>query len=135
LKAVFGAILFLFAADSASAQSPCITDGKNARLVADFQTASLICPKWEIVSRVDYAFLLMQMNIIKADDLLKSDNAGAVKLREQCQADLYAIEKESFKSAEEMGTDKFCLRTSVWLTVPNVRDSLERNGFFPSNQK
>ncbi|RWC29870.1 MAG: hypothetical protein EOS70_23575 [Mesorhizobium sp.] len=86
------------------------------------------------MSRADYAYLLMEMNVLKADDLLKSARAGVVTLREQCQDELYQIEKDSFRVAEESGVEKFCLRTSVWLTVPNLRGALESHGFFPSSQ-
>jgi hypothetical protein len=129
------ASLVLFNSSNGSfADGKCIADYKNARLIADFQTASFLCPKWKIVSRVDYGYLLMEMNVLKAEDLLKSESAGVVKLTEQCQDDLYSVEKDSFKSAQDDGLEKFCLRTSIWLTVPNVRDALERHGFFPSSQ-
>ncbi|RWQ59829.1 hypothetical protein [Mesorhizobium sp.] len=123
-----------YVSQHAYAQERCITDTKNARLIADFQTASLLCPKWKIISRVDYAYLLMEMSVLHQDDLMKSDRVGVVTLREQCQDDLYQLEKESFKMAEESGVEKFCLRTSIWLTVPNLRDALERHGFFPSSK-
>lgn len=127
-------VMLSYNSDQGYAQERCITDVKNARLIADFQTASLLCPKWKIVSRVDYGYLMMEMNVLKPEDLSKSDRPGVVKLREQCQDDLYQIEKESFRIAEESGVEKFCLRTSIWLTVPNLRDALERHGFFPSSQ-
>lgn len=133
-KLLVAFIILSYNSNHGYAQERCITDVKNARQIADFQTASLLCPKWKIISRVDYGYLLMEMNVLKPEDLLKSERPGIVKLKERCQDDLYEIERESFRNAEESGVEKFCLRTSIWLTVPNLRDALERHGFFPSSQ-
>jgi len=123
------------AANAFAQENQCIKDYKNARLIADFQTASLLCPKWKIVNRVNYGYLLLQLKVIKSNDLQKSKNRGVLTLTEQCQDELYDIEKDSFKDAEKRGLEAFCIRTSGWLTVPNLRHALEQNGFFPTDIK
>ena len=66
-------------------------------------------------------------------DILQSETVGILTLREQCQNDLNQIEADSFKFVHEKGLEAFCVDTSLWLTVPNVRHALEENGFFPSD--
>ena len=118
---------------AAAQENPCFSDLKNARLAIDFQTASLLCPKWRVVSRVDFGYLMLTLGIINPDDLLKSKKVGILTLTDECQSKLSELETESFKLAEATGLELFCTKTSHWLTVPNVRHALEANGFFPSN--
>jgi len=114
-------------------EKSCFSDAKNARLAVDFEAASLLCPKWNVVSRVDFGYLLLTLGILNPDDLVKSKKAGILTLTEECQSKLSELETESFKLAEASGLELFCIRTSHWLTVPNVRYALETNGFFPTN--
>jgi len=114
-------------------EKTCFSDAKNARLAVDFEAASLLCPKWNVVSRVDFGYLLLTLGILNPDDLVKSKKAGILTLTEECQDKLAEFETESFKKAEASGLELFCIRTSHWLTVPNVRYALETNGFFPTN--
>lgn len=114
-------------------EKPCFSDAKSARLAVDFQTASLLCPKWHVVGRVDFGYLMLTLGLLNPDDLVKSKRTGILTLTEECQSKLSEFETESFTKAEAAGLELFCIRTSEWLTVPNVRYALETNGFFPSN--
>jgi len=112
----------------------CVSDVKQMNLLADFQTASLVCPKWNVLSRVDYAWMMVSLGLIEPTDLLKSDAPGKVEFREECADEIGKYESESFRRAELMGLDTFCIKTSAWLTVPNVRQALEENGAFPTGR-
>lgn len=114
-------------------EKSCFSDSKSARLAVDFQAASLLCPKWKVVSRVDFGYFMLTLGLLNSDDLVKSKKAGILTLTGECQDKLSELETESFQKAEASGLDLFCTRTSHWLTVPNVRYALETNGFFPSN--
>ena len=112
------------------AQNGCLLDAKIARLNVDFQTASLICPKWNPITRADFAYMLLQTGTLPGDALLKAEKPGLVRFREPCATEIADLEGQSFKEARAKGTDTFCLDISVWLTVPNVRYGLEQNGAF-----
>ena len=128
---MLGALVFV--SPAIAEEKSCFSDAKNARLAVDFQTASLLCPKWNVVSRVDFGYLMLTLGILNPDDLVESKKAGILTLTEECQSKLSELETESFKLAEASGLELFCTRTTHWLTVPNVRYALETNGFFPSN--
>jgi len=91
-----------------------------------------LCPKWNVVHRVDFGYLMITLGILNVDDLEKSEKAGMLTLTEACQEKLSEFETESFQKAEVMGLERFCIDTSKWLTLPNVRYALETNGFFPT---
>lgn len=112
------------------AQEACFTDEQISRLIVDFQTASLICPKWKPLHRSDFVYMLVERQQLGTDALEKSDKAGLVLLKEPCSRKLGEIESASFKEAEVIGLEKFCLRTSFWLTAPHMRYSLEQSGAF-----
>ncbi len=113
----------------------CIKHAKAATIVADFQTASLLCPKWKVVVRADYFHLLIDYGVLGAGSFVKveEDKAGTgyVKLTKQCQQELLEVEFKSIEKARRAGLENFCIQMSRYLVNPDYRFDLERNGFFP----
>lgn len=135
LRLIMAAVALSVSSGAAAEGAPaCIKDNKNASIIADLQLASFVCPKWNVMPRAEYAYMLVQMSVIAVDDILKTpeNTPGLINFREPCAAELSKIESGSAKMAKASGMDEFCLRVSGWLMVPNLRFALERNGTIPT---
>lgn len=121
-----------YGTESIAQETICIKDAKLMNLQVDFQTASLICPKWNVMNRVEYAYSLVTLGLIQSSDIKKSNGDGVVNFSEPCATEIREYELASFKRAENLGLSTFCIQTSYWLTLSGVRKALEDNGTFPN---
>jgi len=111
-----------------SQDATCMQNGEVSRLIVDLQTASLLCPKWHAMARVDFVHMLIIRGLMSTDDLAKSDLPGKVIVKEPCATVLNVFESASFTEASRSGLEAFCTRMSFHLTSPNIRYDLEELG-------